>query len=489
MRKRAGLLVAALLAGTSITACAAIWGFQDSLDGGGDSSAGDGGRPDGSRDSGGSGGDGGGDAYDAPVIVDAPPPSDAPVAQPCAATAPETYAYYVAEHGGMDNSTCGTLSFPCQSIHAAIHNAMGIATIVNVAEGSYDEQLVPFAGLTVVGGWLYGEGKWARDTSSDAPTRLVVQPTTESITVVASSLTGKPATLCTLTLESKSANAGETLYGVFATGGSSLVLSDVDIKMGPGGNGAAGSTGDAGTAGDKGGCLPAGTGLVGSPSGPAGMPGVAGTFDETGYEPGNGGVGGPGVEGTNGTAAPTPSCINCVSCAAPIVLCDKTTTSSPCGLDGTPGCAGGPGGPGGGAGGGGSSVCVFAWQATVTIEGSELIVGSGGDGADGGAGGGGGIGAKGVTGASGTTCDTTCNSSCVPATPETPLGSTGGTGGSGSSGGPGGGGSGGFSCPIVTGGDGGVTVKSTTIAPGKAGSGANGAPAGGIGNDAGVCSF
>jgi hypothetical protein len=478
------------IAAASTTACAAIWGFQDSLDVADGST--DGAAHDGSRDSGSQ------DAYDAPVIVDAPTPSDAAVKDPCTTTVPETYAYYVSSHSGTDNDTCGPLSAPCATISRGMDNAhIKGPTIVNVAEGNYSDQLTLFASLTVVGGWLEGGGKWAKDTSSGAFGNLVVQPTTGFATVVASSLGGGPATLCTLTLESKkNADPGETLYGVMATGPSTtLQLFDVGISVSPGGDAPDATNGDPGAPGDKNGCGPPGTGAMGAPSGTAGTAGPVGAFTGAGYQPGNGSSGSVGALGVTGSAGGSGSCITCDTSCLKVtsLICNPNGTTSSCGDSGISGCAGKGGEPGTGGGGGGSSVGVFVWEATVTIKDSRLVVARGGNGAQGGAGGDGGAGALGVPGPHGATpCDTQCvtTPSCGPGVPDAgPGGTAGGVGGSGSSGGPGGGGSGGFSCPVVEGGDAAVAIATSVVTPGLAGQGAKGAPPGGIGNDAGVCSF
>jgi hypothetical protein len=501
-RASASTVIALVLSGASVNACAAIWGFQDTIDGSvadatSDSvadSVADRRRPqDGSRDAGPEAEpeDAQMDTYEPPDVADAPPPSDAPVEAPCDPTAPETYAFYVSVHDGTDSSSCGrTVETPCKSIGQGIQNARAVgATIVNVANGSYAEQLTFEQGVTVVGGWNEDSFKWARAAPPANAVVVVTAPDTDTKTVVADSVTG-PATLCTLTIESKSkADPGETLYGVFATGDTVLTLRDVNVSVSSGGDGKPGKEGKAGDRGASGGC-DAGTGAMGSPA-VAGRS-TAGTFTDAGYEPGNGTTGAMGNAGSAGKGGGLGECLTCVTGCT--LVCGQTGSYSSCGGAGVSGCAGSGGDPGTGGGGGGSSVGVFVRGATVQVQGSRLQVGNGGNGGRGGAGGDGGAGGPGVRGNPAPSCDTACVStgtaSWSTGMPEVPEGGTPGEpGGSGSSGGAGGGGAGGYACPIVTVGAPVLTVTGSTHLQGHAGSGANGAPDGGLAGDSGVCSF
>jgi hypothetical protein len=476
-----------LLAGGSLSACAAIWGFEDTLGGDGSAEGGrhDGGAPDATRDTGGAGEAGHGDAGSDGA------PSDAAVSDPCTATAPETYAFYVSG-SGEDTETCGRLDNPCATISVGIGNAVAAgATIVNIAEGSYSDSLSLVAGLTLVGGWVETGGAWSKDTSSSARTQLLVQaPSTSNTTAMAGSL-GGAVTLCTLTLNSKAtANPGESLYGVYATGTTTTVhLREVGISVNGGGAGQAGGAGSAGKAGGSKGCSPPGSGAPGKASTP-GSPGPLGTFNAGGYLPGDGDNGGPGGAGATGTKGADGVCLTCDTACAKTPSCAPSSTSPGCGDNGLAGCGGAGGGPGSGGGGGGASVAIFAWGATVTAADSRLLVESGGGGAPGGTGGDGGAGSPGLTGDSGASCATACVGSCTPGDFQNPAGGdAGGPGGPGSTGGVGGGGSGGFSCPIVRGGGASVTVSGTAIVPSVGGRGAGSAPPGGNGDDAGVCSY
>ena len=492
---RTYLLFVLLLGSASVSACAAIWGFQDSPgDAGGpvDGMARESDVPDATPDA-------RSDAHDARNEVVVPTDSnasDAAVTDPCKATVPETYAFYVSAKNGKDSTTCGGFFTPCASIGFGITNAFLAPAprhIINVEEGSYTESLALMPGLTVVGGWIESSSGWTKDmSSSPAPrTQLVVQPTMGTKTVTAGS-PGAAATLCALTLKGKAPAApGETLYGVFATGtGTTVVLDDVEVQVSAGGDGASGKDGGTGAPGSKNGCPTVGTGVTGTPTGTTGPAGAAGAFDSTGYVPGMGGTGGAGMHpGDDGTVGGAGMCVTCVSCTTVAVLCKKKTTSTPCGLDGIPGCGGNGGEPGTGGGGGGSSVGVFAWGATVTLTDSLIRAANGGNGAMGGAGGAGGPGEPGVAGMSGGKCPTACGAGCAPASFQSATGgSGGGPGGSGSSGGAGGGGSGGFSCAIVQGGGVTVALDASMLMSGTGGTGVGTAP-GGNGGDAGVCSF
>jgi hypothetical protein len=477
-----------VMAGASVSACAAIWGFQDSLDGGARDGATDGTTSD--REA---SGDSGTDAIHEKDVRALDVTVTTPTA--CTATTPESSAYYVSSAHGTDSATCGEMTSPCQTISQGIKRAaLNQVSVVNVAEGTYPEALTLQPGITLVGGWINATaGVWTKDTSDAGQTELVVQPVSGTTTVTATfSGDAGPSGLCTMTLQSKAtAGAGETLYGIFAMGASTtLSLSDVIVQVASGGNGAPGSNGAPGTSGSTAGC-PVGSGLMGTPPGQNGAAAKGGAFSGSGYVTGNGEDGGAGKPGGNGVMLGGGDCVSdCVTCTILALVCTSSDAKQ-CGAPATPGCAGSAGGPGTGGGGGGSSVGIFASQgAIVTIDNSRLIVGNGGNGGPGGLGGDGGAGAVGVpiTGS----CNTTCNGSCDSTTPVQIDGGPPSTGGSGSSGGMGGGGAGGFSCPIaVNVVDAGAVVKtkSTQMTSGSGGMGGGSAPNGGSGADGGVCSF
>jgi hypothetical protein len=504
---RAACLALLLIGGASLSACAAIWGFEDSLPDASTDAAADVTTRDTGRE-GGPGVDGGHDGSNDGTVHDGAPEADAaapdadaiapPDVDPCITTTAETgFAFYVSIAKGADSAGCGTMGSPCASISQALFNTTTTSgiTVVNVDEGAYSESLTLMPGIAIVGGWRYTPPTWVKDMDTPPPpsARLVVQPISSSKTVVASSM-GGTATLCTMTLESMAdAGPGETLYGVFATGNPSTTtivnLIDVTILVSGGGNGTTGTNGGMGNAGTASGCTPADAGSMETPVGDAGDPADTGTFSSSGYVPAGGGTGGMGEPGTNGTAAPAAPCITCV--AACTLGCGIKTSSMGCGGLGVPGCPGQGGKPGAGGGGGGSSVGIFVFDATVTITGSTITVSNGGNGAPGGLGGDGGAGAPGVSGATGSSCSTACGGvPCEPETSEAPDGGApGGLGGSGSSGGPGGGGAGGFSCPIALGGGGNAPLDASAFTQGTGGTGAGGAPSGGNGGDAGICLF
>lgn len=398
---------------------------------------------------------------------------------PCTTTIADPSAAIFVAGSGNDGPACGTPSNPCLTIQTGLDRASadGLA-VVDVQQGSYAESISLRPGVTVVGGW---RASWVKDTMAGADALVVLQPTVQSATVVATQLS-ESARLCTLTVLSKSqAAAGESLYGVFATGpGAALQLDDVVIVVGSGGNGQAGDGGASAGNASSAGCSPADGGSA-VPTGDAGAPATAGTFTSQGYAPASGSTGYPGFSGNAGVAAGAPPCVTCYGgCSA---LCGGTGATTECGQKGASGCGGLPGLPGAGGGGGGSSVGVFAWQTSVIITGGQITTGNGGSGALGGGGSAGGAGAQGVTGAPGASCTVGCSScglACCSSVAGQPAGGApGGPGGSGSAGGNGGGGAGGSSCATAAGGDAGtVLTTSTAVMTGDAGQGAGGAASG-----------
>jgi len=473
----------AIVLGTSTAACASIWGFEDGslVTETGDATSD--GPPDamlvGDAAS-------GVDARDARDLTDSA--SDAKVAteasadavvdagDPCTLTTADPGAAIFVAGTGNDAPGCGTPSAPCLTIQTGLDRASadGVA-VVNVQQGSYAESVSLYAGITLVGGW---EASWVKNTTPMANALVVLQPTTQSSTVVATQLFAT-SRICTLTILSKAQAApGESLYGVFATGpGASLLLDDMVIVVGSGGDGVPGDAGAPPADASSSACAPGDGGQAAS-AGNAGSPSAAGVFTSHGYQPGGGGAGGSGSAGSNGIDAGAPPCVTCYGgCSA---LCGATGPTTECGDPGTSGCGGAPGHPGAGGGGGGSSIGVFAWQTTVVLSNGHITVGSGGNGATGGAGGAGGAGGVGVAGTPGASCTVGCAScglACCSSTPGQPAGgSPGGPGGSGSAGGNGGGGAGGSSCATAFGGDAGsISATSTTMITGDAGKGAGGA--------------
>jgi hypothetical protein len=463
-----------------VSACAALWGFQDTIggaDGSADGSVGDGGRADHTVDGG--RGDAPGDVTDAAVDVTGL----------CARSL--SNSIYVSHASGHDVSACGTQAVPCLTIKQGLMKATaeveaGIVRLA-IAEGTYNENVTLEKGISLVGGWVIDGGAWEEDLSDAAAEKLFIIPT--GPTAVTASSLGGGAALCTLTVGSKAtADPGETLYGVFATGDTTLLLGNVEVEVNGGGDGGSGATGSVGDPGNPAAGCTAASGMMGTPVGMRGSPGK-GKFGNSGYEPGNGEDGGTGTPGENGTPGGPGSTETCVDKCLTCVIGTKHKETGGTGLSG---CAGKGGEPGTGGGGGGSSVGIFAWGATITIEGGDIVVGNGGNGAPGGTGGDGGAGSAGKPGAPGAKCPTSCGSlpKCGKTADLAPEGGApGGPGGPGSSGGAGGPGSGGFSCPIVEGDHAKVAAHGVKTSPGSPGSGAPGAPTGGTPNDSGVCSF
>jgi hypothetical protein len=291
------------------------------------------------------------------------------------------------------------------------------------------------------------------------------------------------ATLDTITVTTRTspASAGQSQYGLFATGSTTeIVLREVRIEAGPAGVGAAGTAGKDGTPPAN--VCPVGDGQEGTSAGRAGAGAPVGTFNVAGYVPAPGTRGSKGSDGSNGFAGPDPSCIECpnanpgttATCQAvdecsqgscrPV--CHWVGRIASCGSRGTNGCGGG-GGEGSGAGaGGGSSVGIFLWNAALRITDSSVSSSTGGDGGRGSnAVGRGQEGNQGAYGSPGSPCaqcegDPARGSPCevAPAYGASP-GYVGGNGGAGrNGGGPGGGGSGGHSYAIYKGGTASVTV-------------------------------
>jgi hypothetical protein len=445
----------------SLPGCADVWGFQDLA-----VESDDGSSPDGMivvddatvRVDGGKSG-----------VEDAEPSLDGGAdgipgfdAGNCGVTMVDTVQGVFVASGGMDSSGCGTEpNSPCASIGAGIATATANARgVVYVSAGTYVERLTLPAGISVQGGWHWGGNggtEWAFDCSATPESVVTVQaPSSSNMTVVANSNNGS-STLSTLTVLSKPAaavSAGESLYGIFATGANTqLTLTDVVVTMQAGGAGTPGSMGSAGAA-------PASTCSSGDGVSP-GMPGFVGTagleasVSSTGFATHTGGTGGNGTPGDNGMAGSDATSVSYSACVHAPPAC--TSGQAMCtGTPGVNGCGGGGGLGGTGGAGGGSSVAIFADDATVTVTAGVLQAGNGGNG---GGGGGGSFGVSGSVGANGQ--DVVCpNSMCASAssctvtgsTTSVPGGAAGGAGGQGSNGGQGGGGSGGDSYAILTGG-------------------------------------
>src|SRR5579883_2402045 len=158
----------------------------------------------------GSGGDAAGDA-----------PSDV-AADGCAGQQPDPNGVFVSKGGQA--SGCGSETTPCTSIQTALTlAAMNGKTFVYVDTGTYTEQLtLPGAGITVQGGWTDLGGTWTRQCGASRASSVVVQAPGGVNTTVVAQYAGS-ATLDTLSIQSEpqaAVAAGESVYGVFATGAS-----------------------------------------------------------------------------------------------------------------------------------------------------------------------------------------------------------------------------------------------------------------------------
>lgn len=380
---------------------------------------------------------------------------------------------FVSTHGG--GSAC-TYASPCGSISTGASVAASNGkSYVYVESGQYTETvtLQGGSGITIDGGWTLGSGTatgtWTRCNQGVA----TISTSSADRVVVLGSGTWN---LTNINVANQTVAApGQTLYGVFATGGSLTISGSVSVAAAGDGAPGAANTGS-GNAGQAGGCSPASTGSAGS-TGSLGAHATI-TYGPSGPSQSPATSGGTGGTGANGTQGPDGSPGGCSDCAynSGDGSCDCTVANGPPGLGGCPGT----GGPGGGPGGsGGSSIGVFAWAGTVSV--GSIQVGKGGDGGNGGGGGAGGKGAAGAQGPSACIkgCAKTSPTKCAlsnPCTTDT-GGSAGGNGGNGGPGGQGGGGAGGDSYCYYANAGASVTGGCSAAAAGKGGNAATADPA------------
>ncbi len=480
MRRRAWTAPVLLL---FLPACADIWGFQDlatesesgtSLDGSNvvvDATNG----TDGPSDEGGLGDAAPMSDVQAPADVVVTVPDDAPSfdAGVCGVTMVDlVHGVFVAPPpGGVDSAGCGTSpNSPCASIGQGLMTSTmttgaGARNIVYIAGGPtggpvalpYVEKLTLPAGVTVQGGWHWaggGSSEWLFDCSASPESVVTVQALpTQNMTVIANSNNGM-STLSTLTVLSKAtANPGESLYGIFATGANTqLTLTDVLIVVQQGGAGQTGANGNPGVTPPT--CSP-GDGNAATGTATVGTAGAAASVSSTGFSPQTGGTGATGAAGDNGPAGAAGMTVTYSQCTSVTPSCVQGNNFSCVGGTGINGCGGGGGMGGGGGGGGGSSVALFAYDATVIVTAGGFQAGNGGSGGPGGAGGSGVAGSAGSVGSPLACSTSSCMTSSKCISGETTA--NGGAaptsgGGQGNSGGSGGGGSGGDSYAILTGG-------------------------------------
>jgi hypothetical protein len=441
------------------------------------------------------------DAADASSAIDAA--LDGGDASICNDTVDESAGIFVSP--GSATSACGSRTAPCGSVQAAIDLAAATGkSIVYLDHGSYNESVALKPGITIQGGWNDIGGTWKRQCTGD-PSGIAVIKAAAGSNVTVSALDfangAAPAKLDTLTISSKaSANAGESLYGVFTRGAAtSLALSNVAVTVADGGRGADGAIGGVGATGANGCTTPSDAATPAAGGNGAAAPACALTKD--GFIATTGGDASQGNTGHNGTAGSPAGCISAANCywaGDGQTGCTGYPTGRPesCGNAGTVGC-GGEGGVGGhGGGAGGSSIALFAWGASISVDGGLLTAGSGGRGGDGGPGGSGGKGGTGGAGAPASkTVPTNCKTRQMTGPNGDPYGvcdilkeesgspgGAGSQGGSGSSGGIGGGGAGGFSYAYVKGSGAMVNVSAGTAlhhgAAGAGGTAPNAGPSG-----------
>ena len=401
----------------------------------------------------------------------------------CPDVSPDDATGIFAAPTGTNSATCGTRAAPCKTLsHSVLRAGAAFRTKVFAARGTYVEKLTLAAGVEVIGGWDVTATTWKRACVAPEDAVIVRAPLGQNITVEARDLAGQ-ATLSLVRVESKLAAQvlpGESLYGVVAVGTTTtLVMNDVRIDMADAVGASNGAKGDAGAPAPA--SCAAGNGANGADGGQGGGA-PSGSYDPiNGYAPGTAAAGGSAGVGGNGAAAGVGACAVCGKCAVNLAMVGCDFTPDPgqptCGKDGSPGCGGGAGTPGGPASGGGSNIGLFAWDATVTINGGKVKSGDAGNGGNGGAGGAGAAGTKGAAGTATDLCPVGCtfdlpNVSCIDVKDRADGGTAGDAGGRGGSAGAGGGGGGGSSFAIYQGGAGLVTTAGgTSLAHGKAGTG------------------
>jgi hypothetical protein len=393
-----------------------------------------------------------GEVYEEPPCCETPCPTSA-----------LTGAVHVDPSGLADGGACGTSDTPCGSIATALAQHAD-ASVFALARGTYVESVdvTQLQGTVLLCG-AYEPSTWSR---GDASSKIVG---TGDVTIDDRSNGPKCFILDGIDVASRTANAGETLVGVFAT----RVATPANVCTRGGTiTVAAGGDGIDGDAGANGALIPC-AGDAGSPDAD-GVNGEAGTFAAEGFFNPNGryvrGDGVPGASGSDGRpgAYTAPSCDPCGSC----VFCntcpngwknqfDPTLCSA-----GSSGC-GGSGGGGGGAGqGGGASAAFIAVGVHANIAATTLTAGAGGRG---------GLGASGGSGAFGTAfapawC-VTCNDldgTSKDGTTDAGIENDGGTGGHGGSGSAG---AGGWSCAVVVDAIDAGSFGGGVLVPGSAGAG------------------
>ncbi|HEX6838365.1 MAG TPA: hypothetical protein VF334_17435 [Polyangia bacterium] len=273
-----------------------------------------------------------------------------------------------ASAAAVDAATCGTMAKPCKSIDWGISQAANAAMrYVYVQAAVYNEEVVLFNGIDVVGGY---DGNWQRAARGTAGHDVVITggfDATEGqfISVLAHGIAAQ-TTLWDLDVYGPNANDGAhpgfSSYAVHAYN-AKLRLHRVGVFGGNGGDGRAGNVGtNAGTLTATGGM----NGYVAPPSPPGpgdaneyssscdttsrGRGGDAGTNSCPDDDNTNGGPGGAGGTMDTSCTCVFGACV-CSNCSATAGLGGSAAATAPSGY--------GAGGPGG-AGGDGSSQGGFA---------------------------------------------------------------------------------------------------------------------------------
>ena len=417
-----------------------------------------------------------------------------------------------------DDAANGTRAAPLKTIGAALALAeISGKNRVNIAQGTYPENVQLRSGISLYGG--YEAATWTR-----APATFVTiigpGPSPSAVAVQGDNVTG--VTIDGFTITSGNAvGPRESAYGIVLTGSVATISGNHIIAgngtAGTGGftglagqNGVAGNDGEPGSANGPEGAggfqttrVCSGTTLIGGGGGQGGAPGATGLDGEPGSpNGGNGGAGGlggatpplpagqngqDGVAGASGAAGTGGASFGGFSAFGLYVRADGSAGVS--GQHGTSGGGGGGGGGlepagggngggsggtggcaasgGGGGGGAGGSFGIVGVASNLTITGNTIETGNGGSG---GAAGAGALGGAGAAGGHGATNDA----------PQVGAGGNGGAGGAGGAGGPGGGGGGGPSIGIVSQG-GSLAQAGNVFVLGLGGAGGAAAPGGNAG--------
>lgn len=416
-------------------------------------------------------------------------------------------AVFVAPTG--DDHAAGTQAAPLKTITAGITKAAAqtpLAAVV-VQAGTYAETITMVDGVSIFGGvdatWTHAD---SAVTEIDGGTTAITfngitkQTVLDHVTVRSANATAAGGASLTVLIEgsqhveldSVTVLAGNGANGVDGTNGSgggagfagangkpgmehsgSFGCDEHTVPVGqPGGASACGRNG--GTGGDPG---------IGDGSGIAGAGGIGGTSGGAGGKTQNAGsTGGAGANGSNGVDGLGGGAQGAFNNGAYAAADGASGTAGVdgngggggggggggtnlCDSSGGSGAGGGGGGCGGGlgtgGGGGGGSFGVVAINSPVTLRGSTVTAGVGGNGGRGGTGAAGGIGGAGGVHATGSSGEQDDGGN----------GGDGGVGGNGGNGGNGGGGGGGPSAAVVCVGTATMAVPESTLTGGESGTG------------------